>query len=238
VTRGAERPEAVGDDRLRTPLPSDAYAGPAERIAVDLLGCWIVSEVGGDPCVVEVVETEAYTGPEDGASHAAARIGRTARNEAMFGSPGTAYIYRIYGLHWCLNAVTGPAGFPAAVLVRAARPVQGLEVMQRRRGQVVERDLLRGPGRLAQALGLEGSLNGVPLVGVPLRIVPGRKVARGEIRRGPRIGIRRAADAPLRFCIAGSRWVSRGVTTGEPLPAEWPDSRTTHIIGAGQHERS
>jgi DNA-3-methyladenine glycosylase len=238
VTRGAERPEAVGDDRLRTPLPAAAYAGSAERIAVDLLGCWIVSEVGGDPCVAEVVETEAYTGPEDDASHAAARIGRTARNEVMFGSPGTAYIYRIYGLHWCLNAVTGPAGFPAAVLVRAARPVQGLEVMQRRRGQAVERDLLRGPGRLAQALGLEGSLNGVPLVGGPLRIIPGRQIAREEVRRGPRVGIRRAADAPLRFWIAGSRWVSRGVTAGEPLPTEWPDSRTTQIIGAGQHERS
>ena len=219
MTRGAERPEAVGDDRLRTPLPSGAYAGPAERIAVDLLGCWIVSEVGGDLCVAEVVETEAYTGPEDDASHAAARTGRTARNAAMFGRPGTAYIYRIYGLHWCLNAVTGPSGFPAAVLLRAARPVQGASVMWSRRGDVSERDLLRGPGRLAQGLGLDASLNGDSLTGGGLRIVRGTRVDPREVRRGPRIGIRRAADHPLRFWVAGSPWVSRGAGGGEPLPA-------------------
>jgi len=235
VTRGSTDLAKAVDDPFQTPLPAAAFAGAADRVAVDLLGRWIVSEVGGDLCVAEVVETEAYLGPEDEASHAAARIGRTARNAAMFGSPGTAYIYRIYGLHWCLNAVTGPAGFPAAVLMRAARPVRGVDVISRRRGRVGERDLLRGPGRLAQGLGIDGSLNGSPLAGEALRIVMGQPVERSAIRRGPRIGIRHDAEARLRFWIAGSRWVSRGTAGGEALPRSLQIDNT--LQGAGD-ERS
>jgi DNA-3-methyladenine glycosylase len=191
-------------------IPSSFYDRPCREVARDLLGMRLVSEVGGDPCVCEIVETEAYTGPEDDASHAAARIGRTVRNDPMFGPPGTAYIYRIYGMHWCLNAVTGPVGHPAAVLIRAARLLDGEAVVRRRRGDRPAADLLRGPGNLARGLGLDGGLNTHPLGLPPLRVLPGRTLPDADVRVGPRVGIRRAADLPLRFMVAREPAVSRG----------------------------
>jgi DNA-3-methyladenine glycosylase len=191
------------------PFPPEYYDRPAEQVARDLLGARLVSELGGVRCMCEIVETEAYVGPHDDASHAHVRLGVTPRNRAMFGPPGRAYVYRIYGIHWCLNAVTGPPGFPAAVLVRAARPLQGEDGMAARRPGRAERDWLRGPGKLTQALGIDGDRNGHPLDQPPLRIIPGRSVADAELRVGPRIGITRAADWPLRFWIGGSHWVSR-----------------------------
>lgn len=165
--------------------------------------------MGGERCAGEIVETEAYIGPHDEASHAAARVGRTPRNAVMFGPPGLAYVYRIYGIHWCLNAVAGPEGYPAAVLIRAGRPAEGIEVARVRRLGRVDAELMRGPGNLARALGVEGQLTGHPLNRAPLWIVAAAPVADEQIERGPRIGVTRAADWPLRFWIRGSPYVSR-----------------------------
>ncbi len=192
-----------------SPLPPEFYDRGAEEVARDLLGALVVSEIGGVRCVGEIVETEAYTGPDDEASHAHERFGRTSRNAAMFGAPGTAYVYLIYGLHWCLNAVTGPAGFPAAVLIRAARPVAGLEAMRDRRSGRPDRDLLRGPGNLCRALAIGGERNFHPLQQGPLLITAGEPVPEGRVAAGPRIGITRAVDAPLRFRVLGDPHVSR-----------------------------
>lgn len=168
-----------------------------------------------------IVETEAYVGPHDDASHAAARIGRTRRNASMFGAPGTAYVYRIYGVHWCLNVVTDEQDYPAAVLIRALEPVSGVEHMHTRRaapragrgaagGAVLpDRALASGPGKLAQALGVTGALDGHDLARPPLMIRSGLAVSGIGISAGPRIGITRAAELPLRFWLSGSQYVSR-----------------------------
>jgi DNA-3-methyladenine glycosylase len=193
-------------------LPAAFFARPCEVVARALLGARLVSTVGGRRAEARIVETEAYTGPDDPASHAAARIGRTTRNRSMFGPAGIAYVYRIYGVHWCLNVVTDRPEHPAAVLVRAAQPLAGLAVMRRRRWPAEpgpDRDLLRGPGRLAQGLGITGELDGHWLNRPPLLILPGEPVDTALITAGPRIGITRAADWPLRFVIEGSRWASR-----------------------------
>jgi DNA-3-methyladenine glycosylase len=194
---------------IGAPLSPSFYERSAEEVARDLLGAVLVSEVAGERAAGRIVETEAYTGPEDPASHAAERIGRTARNAAMFGPAGIAYVYRIYGLHWCLNAVTGPAGHPAAVLIRAIEPLAGIDVMRKRRGiGVGDRDLARGPGRLAQALGITGVLNEHPLDRPPLLIAEGAPVPPADIVAGPRIGVTRAHDWPLRFYLRDNPWVS------------------------------
>jgi DNA-3-methyladenine glycosylase len=177
-------------------------------VARDLLGCLLVSEIGGAWCVGEIVETEAYIGPEDDASHASARIGRTPRNEVMFGAPGIAYVYRSYGIHWCLNAVSGSEGFPSAVLIRALRPIAGIETMRERRTGRVDRELLRGPGKLCAALGVDLDCNGASLLAPPLWIAAGESYPDAAVASGPRIGITRAADLPLRFHVRGSPWVS------------------------------
>jgi DNA-3-methyladenine glycosylase len=191
------------------PLPAAFYARPAEAVARELLGAVLVSEVGGVRVSAEIVETEAYVGPEDEASHAAERFGRTTRNDAMFGAAGTAYVYLIYGMHWCLNFVTGDEGFGAAVLVRAARPLDGVEHARARRPGRPDRELMRGPGNLARALGVDGALNYHPLDRPPLWIAPGRPIAEADVAVGPRIGISRAADWPLRFWLRGDPHVSK-----------------------------
>jgi DNA-3-methyladenine glycosylase len=173
----------------------------------------LVSTIGGIHTAGRVVETEAYTGPHDPASHAASRIGRTARNESMFGTPGIAYVYRIYGVHWCLNVVTDEPGFPAAVLVRALEPIRGIDAMRLRRmrgqQQLPDTALASGPGRLAAALGVDGSFDGHPLGCAPLWVSAGPPVDSDLVLAGPRVGISRAADWPLRFRVAHSPWVSR-----------------------------
>jgi DNA-3-methyladenine glycosylase len=191
------------------PLPLEFFARPAERVAKDLLGCLIVSEIDAVRCVSEIVETEAYVGPDDEASHAHRRYGVTPRNQVMYGPPGIAYVYRIYGIHFCLNAVTDSDGFPAAVLIRAARPIAGMAEMRRRRADRVDRELLRGPGKLCQALGIDLSLNRHSLQTPPLWIAQGADVDPSTVAMGPRIGVTRSAEAPLRFWIRGSQWVSR-----------------------------
>jgi DNA-3-methyladenine glycosylase len=187
-------------------LPARFYDRPAELVARELLGAILVSDVGGVRTAGRIVEAEAYPGPHDPASHAAARIGRTARNEPMHGPPGIAYVYRIYGLHWCLNAVTGTDERPAAVLLRALEPVAGTAEMARRRGR--QRDLTNGPARLARALGVTGDLDGHGLLRAPLSIRRGDATDE-EIASGPRIGVTRARDWPLRFWLAGNAYVSR-----------------------------
>lgn len=199
------------------PLPPEFYDRPTELVARELLGAVLVSTVDGEITSGRIVETEAYPGPHDPACHAAARIGRTERNDAMFGPPGTAYVYRIYGIHWCLNAVTGEPGYGAAVLVRAVEPLEGQPVMTARRmahrrpdaPRCPARDLARGPGRLTQALGLTGELNRHGLQQPPLQVLASADPAREPVREGPRIGITRAVDWPLRYWLDGSPWVSK-----------------------------
>ena len=182
------------------------YARPTEAVARGLLGQILVSDVGGRrrQTAGRIVEVEAYIGPQDPACHAYGHR-RTARTEPLYGPPGTAYVYFTYGMHWCLNAVTEPPDYPAAVLIRALEPIEGFATMRRRRGK---EPLCSGPARLCEALGVTGKLNGVSLQHGLLRIVEGKKPKPGDIITGPRIGITRAADWPLRFYLKDSLWVS------------------------------
>lgn len=183
------------------PLPAKFYARPTVEVARRLLGQILVSDVGGSRrrTAGRIVEVEAYVGPHDPASHAYGHR-RTARTEQMYGPPGTAYVYFTYGMHWCLNAVTEAEGYPAAVLIRALEPLAGLATMRRRRGErIADRDLCSGPARLCQALGVTAKLNGARLQKGVLRIVRNPLRRREMIIKGPRVGITRALDWPLRF---------------------------------------
>ena len=164
------------------------------------------SACAGERTAGRIVETEAYTGPDDDACHAAARVGRTERNAPLFGPPGTAYVHRNYGVHWLLNAVTGPEGFPAGVLLRALEPIEGIDVMRRRRGRP---ELTNGPARLAQALAVGPELQGHRLDRDPLSLHSGEPVPDEETEVTTRVGISRAADRPLRFYDRRSRWISK-----------------------------
>lgn len=212
---GTERSAASGSARARrsavvepAPLPLSFYDRPADVVAREMLGALIVSEVGGHRVSGEIVETEAYTGPDDEASHAHIRFGRTERNDPMFGRAGTAYVYLIYGMHWCINVATGAEGFPAAVLIRAARPVEGIETARERRPGRPDHELMRGPGNLARALAIDRTQNRGMVDGPPLWFARGSSIPDADVAAGPRIGIKRAADAPLRFWVRGSIWVS------------------------------
>jgi DNA-3-methyladenine glycosylase len=194
-----------------TPVQAKFYARPTEEVARRLLGRILVSDIGGRVrrTAGRIVEVEAYVGPHDPACHAYGHR-RTARTEPLYGRPGTAYVYFTYGMHWCLNAVTEVDDYPAAVLIRALEPLEGLETMRRRRGGVPDRALCAGPARLCEALGVTGALNGVSLQRSPLRIVKnGMAPRRTAVISGPRIGITRAIDWPLRFYLKDSPWVSR-----------------------------
>ncbi len=160
-----------------------------------------------------IVETEAYRGPEDRASHAFGGR-RTRRTEIMYRIGGTAYVYFVYGMHHQFNVVTNVADVPHAVLVRAVQPVEGVERMRRRRAGRPEHELASGPGRLCAALGIDLRLDGADLLGDRVWLEPGpRRIRPGEIARGPRIGIayaREWAERPWRFWLAESEHVSRG----------------------------
>ncbi len=191
--------------------PADAplrelLEGSADQVARRLLGARLISEFDGERTVGVIVETEAYLGSEDPASHAAARIGRTRRNASMFGPAGHAYVYLIYGMHWCMNVVTGSEDDPSAVLLRALDPIEGREVMSRRRHG--RREIASGPGRLAQALRIDGSCDGTDLSREPLTLAGGWSVAAASVGVSPRIGVKRADDWPLRFYVRGNAHVS------------------------------
>jgi DNA-3-methyladenine glycosylase len=186
-------------------LSRDFFARSVHEVAPDLIGVTLlVDGVGG-----EIVEVEAYD-QEDPASHG--YRGRTLRNEAMFGPPGHAYVYRSYGIHWCLNLVCGAEGVPEAALVRALEPTAGLEEQRCRRGVEDVRALCSGPGKLTQALAVTREHDGLALDKVPFRLEPRELVP--EIVTGPRIGITRATELSWRYALAGSPYVSRA-----PRPA-------------------
>ncbi|TSD83156.1 DNA-3-methyladenine glycosylase, partial [Mycobacterium sp. KBS0706] len=189
------------DSPAPVPLDRTAFAADAPTVARALIGTiLLVDGVGG-----AVVETEAYD-REDPASHAF--NGPTARNAPMFGPIGHAYVYRSYGLHWCLNLVCDAARPGSAVLIRAIAPTEGVEAMRARRGLEALRLLCAGPGRLAQALGVTGAMTGLPLDAPPFRLLP-RSEAEPAIAAGPRIGLTRGIETPWRFGLAGSAFLSR-----------------------------
>ncbi|MDE2652672.1 MAG: DNA-3-methyladenine glycosylase [Gemmatimonadetes bacterium] len=179
----------------------DFLSGDTAEVARRLLGSSLVSTVDGLETSGVIVETEAYLGLGDPASHAHASKGRTPRNDAMFAARGTLYVYVSYGIHHCVNVVTGEEGDPAAVLVRALDPVSGEETMARRRGRTT--DLCSGPGRLAQALGITMRHNYHDLAQPPVRLLPGAPVEESRTGTSGRIGVSRAGDWPLRFFIRG-----------------------------------
>jgi DNA-3-methyladenine glycosylase len=178
------------------------FSAPSLEVARALIGASVfVDGVGGT-----IVETEAYD-QDDPASHSYA--GHTARNAVMFGPPGRAYVYRSYGIHWCLNFVCAPAGHGAGVLIRALAPTAGIEQMRERRGVDSERLLSSGPGRLCQALAVTHAHNGLRLDRRPFRVV-----ARGDdparvVQAGVRIGITKSVELPWRFVLAGSPFLSK-----------------------------
>jgi DNA-3-methyladenine glycosylase len=187
-------------------------------VARELIGC----ELRVGPTAGVIVETEAYE-ESDPACHA--YIGRTTRNEVLFGPPGHAYVYLSYGIHSLLNFVTEPEGTASAVLIRALEPTEGIELMRERRGRDETEQLCSGPGKLSEALGVDLSLNGDDLLAPPFELTErDPDSAELEITASPRIGITKAADLPWRYCIAGSRFVSR----------PWPGSarRLRHIAAA------
>jgi DNA-3-methyladenine glycosylase len=190
---------------IDAPLPEEFYARETVEVARDLVGRTLRYESPEGLLSGIIVETEAY-GPDDAANHAFR--GQTARNAAMFGPPGRAYVYRIYGMHWCLNAVTRGEGYGEAVLLRAVEPVSGIDVMQRNRGGLGLPLLCKGPGRLCAAFGITGALNGADLSTGPLTIV-GEAAPVSEIAASTRVGISKAADLPWRFYLAGNPFVSR-----------------------------
>ncbi|MCR4428626.1 MAG: DNA-3-methyladenine glycosylase [Caldiserica bacterium] len=192
----------------RNPLPRSFYLQDTLKVARDLIGKLLVRREGNDFLSGFIVETEAYLGPEDKASHASK--GFTRRTAPMFGPPGHAYIYLIYGMYYCFNVVTEREGFPAAVLIRALEPCEGIDLMQKKRGVKSPKEIANGPGKLTRALGINGMLNGCDLTSGEVWIEEGR--IPGRICQGPRIGVHYAGewkDKPWRFYESGSEFLSR-----------------------------
>jgi len=194
-------------------LPRSFYAQPTRHLAKALLGCRLVRKLDGQRVSGVIVETEAYIGENDLACHA--RAGRTARTEVMYGRPGLAYVYFTYGMHWLLNVVSEPADFPAAVLIRAIEPVEGLVAMQAARGPRPIGELTNGPAKLCQALRIDRTVNGVDLTSArsEVWIEADRTVSARSIRSGPRVGLGRTPEPwlskPWRYWIDGNAFVSK-----------------------------
>lgn len=181
-------------------LTRDFFARPVHEVAPELIGATLLfGGVGG-----RIVEVEAYD-QDDPASHSFR--GRTTRTASMFGPPGHAYVYRSYGVHWCLNLVCAPEGRAEAALVRALEPTRGLEEMRARRGVEPPRGLCSGPGKLCQALGIGREHDGLPLDAPPFELLA--RDAERPLVVGPRIGITRAVERPWRYGLAGSPFLSR-----------------------------
>ena len=189
-------------------LKRDFYDRETELVARDMLGTVLECRTERGIASGMVVETEAYIGEEDPACHAA--VGRTRRTEPLYGRPGLSYVYFIYGVHWCFNAVTRREGLPSAVLVRALQPLEGIGLMKERRGpRISEVNLTNGPGKLCAALGIDGSCNGLSLQRGPLVLREGESIPSSRIVTTTRIGITKAADWPLRYFIRDNPWVSK-----------------------------
>lgn len=196
-------------------LERSFFARDTLTVARCLLGRRLVRVLDGRRVSGKIVETEAYIGEDDEASHASP--GPTERNASMYGAPGSAYVYLIYGMYHCFNIVTARQGFPAAVLVRALEPLEGLDSMRERRGRVGARDvrkLTSGPGRLCQALAIDGRHDGVDLcsAGAPLFLEAGDPVSDAEVATSPRVNVRgdeNAVSSPWRFYVKDNPHVSR-----------------------------
>jgi DNA-3-methyladenine glycosylase len=186
-----------------SPLAESFFARSVLKVAPELIGATLLIDgVGG-----VIVEVEAYH-HTDPAAHS--YRGPTERNAVMFGPPGFAYVYRSYGIHWCLNFVCEKAGSASAVLIRALEPTEGLGKMRRRRDVVEEKALCSGPGKLAQALGVTHALNGLSLTVPPFALFT--RHGKPEVVTGPRIGITKAVDFPWRYGLRGSKFVSKPFT--------------------------
>lgn len=203
----------VGTQSQLVPLPAKFFVPTADKVAEALLGHWLVRREPEGFSGGLIVETEAYLS-DDPACHG--YRGRTARNAAMFGPAGRAYVYFIYGNHWCFNAVCHLEGVAEAVLVRAIEPAFGLEAMQQRRSVARARELTNGPAKLCSALGLNREQDGVDLCDVSSPVFLARNPRRaaetrrlGPVVRTTRVGLTKAADWPLRFYLGGSEFVSR-----------------------------
>jgi len=181
-------------------LSRSFFARSVHKVAPDLIGATLLIDGAGG----RIVEVEAYH-HTDPAAHSFS--GQTARNAVMFGPPGKAYVYRSYGIHWCLNFVCEAEGSASAVLIRAIEPLEGLAKMRRRRGLSDERLLCSGPGRLGEALGITHALNGLTLDRPPFELIA--RKTKPEIVTGVRIGITKAAELPWRYGLAGSRFLSK-----------------------------
>ena len=191
-------------------LAQSFYGRASDLVAPDLLGCIVEAESVEGIVAVRLVETEAYAGPDDPASHAWRGI--TPRTAVMFGPPGRSYVYFSYGMHWALNLVCGPRGRAAAVLLRAGEVVAGLDLARaRRRDGVPDVRLASGPANLAACLGLDGTWNdlAVTATGGRLRVRTDPGASHPEILAGPRVGISRAVDTPWRFAVADDPRMSR-----------------------------
>ena len=195
------------------PLPRKFYLQDTIAIARALLGCVLWRRIGNTLLAGRIVETEAYLGANDPASHARRGL-RSQRNESMYLEGGHAYVYFTYGMYYCLNVVTQEKDLAEAVLIRAGQPLRGLSVIKRNRPRATrDFDLLNGPGKLCQAMGIDRELDGEPLNGKTLFITPRDvEVAEDDILVTPRIGVDYAEDAthwPLRFLLANNRYASR-----------------------------
>jgi DNA-3-methyladenine glycosylase len=191
-------------------LPRSFYSRPALDVANDLLGKVLVRRIGRKNLSGKIVETEAYTGPHDLACHASK--GHTPRTSVMFGPPGYAYVYMIYGFYFCLNVVTEPPGYPAAVLIRAIEPLDNVGLMRKlRKNPERETNVTSGPGKLCMAMLIDKQLNGADLLGTAIWIED-RSLDAGNILTSPRVGVDYAGefkDKPWRFFVEGNPYVSR-----------------------------
>jgi len=193
--------------RAPAPLPRRFYARPAPDVARALLGCLLLSRLDGAVTAGRIVETEAYLGPEDAASHAAFR---PSSRGLFYGPGGHAYVFRAYGVHACLNAIAGPRGRPGCVLIRALEPTRGATAMAHRRGVAADSvGLTNGPAKLTQALGIIIRQNGADLTRGSLTIRPPDVPRDFAVAVGRRVGITRATERRLRFWIRGNAYVSR-----------------------------
>jgi DNA-3-methyladenine glycosylase len=200
-------PNIVSDVNPGHIVPASFYESETEIVAREMLGMLLQCRTPEGTTSGIIVETEAYVGEHDAACHAVA--GLTARTAPLYDRAGIAYVYFIYGMYWCFNAVTRAAGLPSAVLVRAVEPVEGIELMRSRRPHVRrDRDLTNGPGKLCMAMGITGAMNRQSLQRGSLVVREYASYPDSKVTVTPRIGIRHAADWPLRWIVAGNGYVS------------------------------